>query len=315
MNKTDRLLAIVLELQRKGVSRAEDLAAAFETSVRTIYRDMQALSEAGVPIIGEAGRGYSLMAGYFLPPVSFSVEEAVALLVGADFVEQQFDESYGSKALSAKGKIEAILPDAISREAARTRTTIRLIDTTEARSGEREKEGLRTIRRAILEGRKVRFKYSKRKPDADGKRQSLREAAPYGLVLVHGSWILLAHCDLRQELRHFRLSRMIELAVTEERYQLPPDFRLEEYKVPDDRNIRVRVLAKPAVSDFVQESTNFFMESTEETKDGLLVTFRVRDPEDILQWVLGWGAGIIVLEPDSFRKRVKDELKKMLKRY
>lgn len=68
MNKTDRLLAILLELQRKDILRAEDLAAIFETSVRTIYRDIQALSESGVPIIGAPGIGYSLMEGYFLPP-------------------------------------------------------------------------------------------------------------------------------------------------------------------------------------------------------------------------------------------------------
>lgn len=67
MNKTDRMLAIVLELQRKGVVRAEDLASVFETSVRTIYRDIQALSEAGVPVVGATGQGYSLVKGYFLP--------------------------------------------------------------------------------------------------------------------------------------------------------------------------------------------------------------------------------------------------------
>src|SRR5690606_8413234 len=83
VNKTDRMLAIVIELQRKGVLRAEDLAAKFETSVRTIYRDIQALSEAGVPVMGAPGVGYSLMEGYFLPPVSFTAEEAVALLIGA----------------------------------------------------------------------------------------------------------------------------------------------------------------------------------------------------------------------------------------
>lgn len=67
MNKTDRMLAIVLELQRKGVVRAEDLASVFETSVRTIYRDIQALSEAGVPVVGATGQGYSLVKGYFAP--------------------------------------------------------------------------------------------------------------------------------------------------------------------------------------------------------------------------------------------------------
>lgn len=111
MNKTDRLLAIVLELQRNKVLRAEDLAATFETSVRTIYRDIQALSEAYVSVIGAPGQGYSLMEGYFLPPVSFTVEEAVTLLIGTDFIEQWFDVHYGRKSRTSRGKIEAILPE------------------------------------------------------------------------------------------------------------------------------------------------------------------------------------------------------------
>ena len=77
MNRTDRLLAIVLELQGKGHQRAEDLAETFETSKRTIYRDIQALGQAGVPLISTPGRGYSLMKGYFLPPLSRSEERRV----------------------------------------------------------------------------------------------------------------------------------------------------------------------------------------------------------------------------------------------
>lgn len=73
MNRTDRLLGVLLELQRCKRVRAEDLAALFETSKRTIYRDIQALCETGVPIIAQAGQGYSLVEGYFLPPLSFSV--------------------------------------------------------------------------------------------------------------------------------------------------------------------------------------------------------------------------------------------------
>src|SRR5260370_893860 len=75
MNRTDRLLAIVLELQGKGHQRAEDLAETFETSKRTIYRDLQALGQAGVPLISTTGRGYSLMKGYFLPPLSCSADK------------------------------------------------------------------------------------------------------------------------------------------------------------------------------------------------------------------------------------------------
>ncbi|WP_068497981.1 helix-turn-helix transcriptional regulator [Paenibacillus kribbensis] len=314
MKKTDRLLAIVLELQRKDVLRAEDLAAIFETSVRTIYRDIQALSESGVPIVGAPGIGYSLMEGYFLPPVSFNVEEAVALLIGTDFVEQKFDTEYGSKAQASRRKIEAILPESIRREVSRVRTTIRLF-TGGKEVDHREKNYLEKLRFAILEKQKVRFGYSKRMPEADGNRQSVRVVAPYGLVLMHGSWVLIGQCELRQQLRHFRLSRMDELTVLEDRFEHPVDFNLQDYKQIDDRHVYVRILAHPHIVDKVKEAKNFYMETMEEHADGLHVLFRVRQPEELLHWILGWGADMVVLEPETLRKRVRAEVEKMLKCY
>lgn len=89
MNRTDRLLAIILELQDRKHLRAEDLAAIFEVSKRTIYRDIQALCEAGVPVVAMTGQGYSLPEGYFLPPVSFSPDEALLLILGIEVVFYQ----------------------------------------------------------------------------------------------------------------------------------------------------------------------------------------------------------------------------------
>src|SRR5579863_8026126 len=103
MNRTDRLLAIVLELQAKKMLRAEDLAGTFEVSKRTIYRDMLALCEAGVPVVSLPKQGYSLIEGYFLPPLSFSAE-AIMLLLGSDFVAQTFDAQYRIAAQSASRK-------------------------------------------------------------------------------------------------------------------------------------------------------------------------------------------------------------------
>ncbi|AIQ21241.1 transcriptional regulator [Paenibacillus sp. FSL H7-0357] len=315
MNKTDRLLAIVLELQRNKVLRAEDLAATFETSVRTIYRDIQALSEAGVSVIGAPGQGYSLMEGYFLPPVSFTVEEAVTLLIGTDFIEQWFDVHYGRKSRTSRGKIEAILPEPVRSEAARIRKSIRLRTSAEDVSRIQEKAYLEAIRQAILEERKISFHYSKKIAEADGNRQSVRTVAPYGLVLLHGAWVLIAWCELRQDIRHFRLSRMTELIELEAGFKLPADFNLEAYRPPDDRNIRVRIRVQPDIADKVRESNNFYIDTIEDQPEGLLVTFRVRQAEELLQSVLGWGAGVVVLEPESFRNRVRDELENMLKRY
>ncbi|MFT6379079.1 MAG: putative DNA-binding transcriptional regulator YafY, partial [Akkermansiaceae bacterium] len=84
MNRIDRLTAMILMLQSHRVVTAEQIAGHFELSVRTVYRDLSALGEAGVPIVAEAGVGYSLMPGYHMPPVMFSEEEAAALLMSGE---------------------------------------------------------------------------------------------------------------------------------------------------------------------------------------------------------------------------------------
>src|SRR5262245_58906611 len=94
MNRTDGLLAIVLELQRRVSARAADRAPTSETSARPSYGDIQTLCESGAPVVSQSGVRYSLGEGYFLPPVSFSADEATMLLLGADFVAQNFDAQF-----------------------------------------------------------------------------------------------------------------------------------------------------------------------------------------------------------------------------
>src|SRR5215470_11326042 len=110
MNRVDRLVAIALRLQSRRVVRAEDIAARFEISVRTVYRDLEALGEAGIPILAEAGVGYSLVKGYHLPPVMFTAEEASALFTGGKFVEHLTDASLRKQMDSALLKIRSVLP-------------------------------------------------------------------------------------------------------------------------------------------------------------------------------------------------------------
>ncbi|MBC8010315.1 MAG: HTH domain-containing protein, partial [Burkholderiales bacterium] len=110
MNRTDRLVAIVLHLQGRRVVRAEDLAGRFAVSLRTIYRDMAALGEGGVPIAGEAGVGYSLVKGYHLPPVMLTADEAGALFLGGALVREFTDDSLRAPSLSALDKLRAVLP-------------------------------------------------------------------------------------------------------------------------------------------------------------------------------------------------------------
>src|SRR5215207_9668113 len=110
MNRTDRLMGIVLELQARGELRAEDLARTFEVSVRTVYRDMEALCETGVPVVATPGKGYRLMEGYFLPPLSFTPAEAALLLLGGEFIRDRVDPELRRAADDALLKLAGVLP-------------------------------------------------------------------------------------------------------------------------------------------------------------------------------------------------------------
>ncbi|WP_145147892.1 YafY family protein [Paenibacillus xylanexedens] len=315
MQKTSRQLGIVLELQHRKMVKAEELAERFETSIRTIYRDIQTLNEAGVPVIGLPGIGYSLMEGYFLPPISFTSEEALTLLMGTEFIEQRFDERYSHSARSSRAKIEAILPKSIRTDADRVRESIRLLYKEEPDIGAREKAHIETLREALLARKKIRFTHHKRYKDATNNRETSRSAAPLGLVLVDGGWILIAQCDLRQDIRHFRVSRMSDLSIMDEHYQVPEDFRLHEYQPKDDRTVRIRARFDTKIADKVKESNLYYMEEAHLHDEGYDVTFRVREMEELLQWILGWGSEVVIIEPESFKSRVKEEIELMLKRY
>ncbi len=308
MNRTDRLLAIILELQAQGHMRAEDLGAVFETSKRTIYRDMQALAEAGVPIVSMTGQGYSLVEGYFLPPLRFSPEEAIMLLLGSDSIAHSFDEHFRRAAASASRKIEAVLPEPLRNEVREVQDSVMLIVDA---ANERESEWLRQLRRAILERRRVRFRYHAR--SREGAAQT-READPYGLVNFGGAWYLVAHDQLRHDLRHFRLERMEALVPLDKRFARPADFRMEPRNLDRDRPLVVRVLFDQEVARWVCEARNFFVTQEEDTPDGLLVTLRVREVDDVLPWLLGWGGRVHVLEPDAVRQRLIDAAQAILER-
>ena len=313
MNRTDRLLAILLELQRKGARRAEDLAATFETSKRTIYRDIQALCESGVPVVAQPGVGYSLVEGYFLPPVSFSVDEATMLLLGADSAAQNFDAQYRDAAASAGRKIQAVLSEKLRGEVEYLRGNIAFVTPASLVSG-KSASFLPQLRRAIIERRTIRFDYHTRYSQDGRDARNTREADPYAMLHYGGAWYLIGHCHLRESVRNFRLDRMTGLRLLEKTFNRPPNFRLEE-PVDDQRNLKVVALFSPEAAPWVRESWSYYVDSMEEVADGLLVTMRVRVENAIFQWLFSWGAQVRVLEPESLRRRLMAEAGKILENY
>ena len=312
MNRTDRLLAIVLQLQAKGRRRAEDLALVFETSVRTIYRDMQALCEAGVPIVALPGQGYALADEYFLPPLQFSVQEAGTLLLGADFVSKHFDRECRASVQKAAEKIGAVLPQHMRERVEELRLRLRFAAYTSDNPAREEK--LRTLRESVLEQRRVRFLYHARRSAEPLPAGQKRECAPYALVNMSGRWYVTGYCYARQALRSFRLDRMEEVEPLAITFVRPAGFKLED-AYDEFRGIRATALFDHDMARWVQEASANFAVSCEKREDGVLMVFEARSVDEIVGWFLEWGRHVRVLEPESLRERIAHEARALLEHH
>jgi predicted DNA-binding transcriptional regulator YafY len=313
MNRTDRLLGVLLELQRRKCVRAEDLAALFETSKRTIYRDIQALCETGVPIIAQAGQGYSLVEGYFLPPLSFSVSEATMLLLGSTLAAQSFDAQYRAAADSANRKIEAVLSASERDEVQYLQASIALVAMERAEQG-MAKDLLSQLRRAIIERKTVQFHYHTRYPQNGAEARNTRAADPYGLVHYNGAWYLTGHCHLRNAFRNFRLDRMTNLTLLPQTFQRPANFKMEPHK-ERTRKLTVQALFDAETAPWVKEAQGFFITEMKDTPYGLLVTLQLHTEDEVIPWLLSWGYHVRVIEPQSIRQRVAEEAAKIVQSY
>ena len=209
MRRADRLFEIIQHLRRKPTLRASDLAGALEVSERTIYRDIRDLMASGVPIEGEAGVGYVLKAGFDLPPLMFKEAEIEALVLGARIIETWADAELAEAATDAIAKIEAVIPERLRGYMAETALLA-------PASWHMTPVGfdVALIRRAIRTRSKVRFGYT------DVLHQgSERTVRPLSLAYFGPVWILAAWCELRDDFRTFRLDRIGDFTVTEERFK------------------------------------------------------------------------------------------------
>lgn len=302
MNRIDRLMATILLLQGRRVITAEDIAGHFEISLRTVYRDIAALSEGGVPIVAEAGVGYSLLNGYQMPPVMFTPEEASALFMGGELVEHLTDPSLQTQMRSALLKIRSVLPRAHQDHLDRLKhTTALLISAPQA--GGKPLAVLTQLQNALAQRRVISIRYQ---TGGEGE-PSRREIEPLGLVFYSDYWHLIAYCRLRQDFRDFRTDRIAELSIRAEPCPPRPDFSVRDYvNAWRDRyqNVEIHVkVARPA-SDRFRRAWPGGVAAEKPAKDGILMTVLADECEWLVNWLVGFGTALEVLSPGSLREKL-----------
>jgi predicted DNA-binding transcriptional regulator YafY len=293
MNRVDRLLALILYLQSRRVVTAEEMARHFELSIRTIYRDLAALGEAGVPIAAEAGVGYTLMKGYNLPPVNFSAEEASALVTAAMLVQQFTDESIQAQINSALLKVRAVLPRDRQEQIARLESGL----ATTASNRLPVQADLSLLQQALAHRRLLRFQYR-----GAGKPDTMeRTVEPLGLVYYTQRWHLIAWCRTRADYRDFRADRMTSATALSETFAPRDGFVLSDFIRRPASTFCARVQFKPRAADRAKREWSLGVLDEHEVDDGFVLTLATPDWEGLVSWLLSFGRSATVLEPASLR--------------
>ena len=312
MNRTDRLVAMVLHLQGRRVVRAEELASHFSVNIRTVYRDIAALGEAGVPISGEAGVGYCLMKGYQLPPVMFTADEATSLFVGGELVKQYTDASLHAPMVSALDKLRAVLPrdrqDHIERL---TQRTLVLGSTSrQAAPDAAAQRWLLPVQQAVVLRRVLRMDYRGRGQETD----TAREVEPLGLVFYSSAWYLVAWCRLRTDYRHFRVDRIRRLELCPVGFASRPDFSLAKHmkeSVSREETIPVRVWFANGMLERARGEGYATPIDEVERDGGVEFTIYAWSLEWTAHWLLSFGSRAEAIAPAKLRRLVRSEAGKI----
>lgn len=212
MRRADRLFQIVQLIRGRRLSTAEFLAERLEVSVRTVYRDVAALQQQGVPIDGEAGVGYRMKAGFDLPPLMFTKEEAQALVAVVRLARPALDAGLAAPAEGALSKILAVLPPPARAAAESLAVYAPLSGMDEALS-----QRLVQLREATELRRKLRLDYL----DLAGQ-STARVVRPLGCFFWGPVWTVAAWCELREDFRSFRVDRIQDLQALDERFRDEP---------------------------------------------------------------------------------------------
>lgn len=300
MQKLDRLFEIVLVLQNsKKCVTAQELSEKLEVNVRTIYRYMQTLGYAGIPIESITGLGYKIMDDYHLPPIMFTPKEAAALLMGSEFVIKKADLSYKKEAESAFLKIKSVLKDD-------TLEFLNKIDKSTIVFNDpfADKNLIAKIQEAIAERKLLKIKYY----SMSKNEITERTIEPMGLIYYSENWRIIAYCRLREDFREFRLNRINNLKFVETKFNKRDfslnDFIKKEYNIDDP--IEIKIFFDKKAARLVKEKYSQGLTGETETKNGSEMTFLVSGKRiDItLNWILSFHKSARLLSPETLRKKL-----------
>ncbi len=299
----NRIVAIYFQLQAKAVVRAQDLADRFEVSLRTIYRDIRALEQAGIPIYGETGTGYSLMEGYRLPATRFSQEEILSMAAAEKLMQKFVDPDLFKHFGSAINKIRSYL-----RYSEKVDITLleenMLMGSIENTFNEKVPSALSILFEGIAQHKIVQMAYQ----NSSSSEFSRREIEPVGVFHQGNFWYFMAYCHLREDYRQFRIDRIQEIKLSSQAFTQEHK-PLSHYlnKKEDIPTTAVRISVPRAFARYMQWDRHYYGFLSEEINgDNVIMTFKSRNVEnEFARWYLMFADQSTILEPEALKEYVR----------
>ena len=306
--KVDRLIAIIMVLMERDIIGASELAEMFEVSLRTIYRDIEAIGKTGVPIISSTGPGggIGIMDSYKMEKRLFSASDITALLMGLGHIQSSLPSG---RPVNTLAKVRGVIPDDEYRKLEIRASQIK-IDMKPWHGKERLPQNLESIRLALDKQRIIRFHYRTGKNE-----ESTREVEPCRLLLKDMDWYLQGYCRKRQDYRTFKLSRMQEVCLLDETYELKEiPVELDNFNFDNDVN---EVIKLKIDSSLWEVMAGYFGEDNiESDNDGhYLVTAYMPVEEATARFLIGFCNHCVCLEPAKMRNLIKIMLAKTAELY
>ncbi len=309
----DRILAIYFHLQAKPVVRAQDLADKFQVSLRTIYRDVKALENAGIPLYSEAGVGYSLLSDYKIPPTLFTQNEALSFAMAEKLMEHYLDKEIGQHFSSALLKMRAILRYSDKEHLANVENKV-LINKRKDFLNKNVPSALAVLFEGIAKKRRLKLQYK----SVESIAVTEREIEPIGVFQEGDFWYFMAFCHLRNEVRQFRLDRIHHIELSEYPFKgvyKPIHVYLEKKREKMElQTVRIWVPKRMARYMTWERKYYGFVEEVE-TEDGFEMLFKSQNVnEEFARWFLMFADEAKILEPLSLKNRIKELIHVYLKK-
>ena len=313
MNRIDRLTAMLIHLQSKKVVKAEEMSDRFEISLRTVYRDVKALMEAGVPIGSEAGKGYFIVDGYHLPPVMFTQDEASSMIMAQKFVEKMTDKSVRKAFESAMYKIKAVMSETEKDHLDHLQSHIEVyVNPRSAQNqGEFPDHFITEIQRAVVKRNVLKIDYI-----SNQEELTQREVEPIGLFYYSSAWHLIAWCRLRNGYRDFRADRIKELTSTSSNFEGRNLLSLQEYfqsmfQANQGLERAVVIFDKAAL----RGKPVYGSISQTDLGNKIRAEFMMDSPGHMARWLMMYGSMVEIEEPESLKTTIAELAEELLAHY